>query len=175
MGWLQKRRCNSVDQNRDSGNSSAAWKRVRDASLCPPFPFVHGSGCGNFHRGIGIARGLLCFRFVVAGASGTAQTARHGRQMTAFSNVEKPAETKKAYPCPCCGVRTFYGRGHHGICAVCYWEDDGQDDHDADEVRGGPNNYELSLSQARRNFAKYQAVERKVVPFVRPPLEDERP
>jgi hypothetical protein len=33
------------------------------------------------------------------------------------------------------------------------WEDDGQDTHDADEVRGGPNGT-LSLSQARRNFAR---------------------
>jgi hypothetical protein len=40
------------------------------------------------------------------------------------------------------------------ICPVCFWEDDGQDDHDAEAIRGGPN-YELSLSQARRNFAKF--------------------
>ncbi|MEW9527386.1 hypothetical protein [Microbispora sp. NPDC049125] len=29
---------------------------------------------------------------------------------------------------------------------VCFWEDDGQDDHDADEVHGGPD-FELSLTQ----------------------------
>ncbi|WP_268249705.1 CPCC family cysteine-rich protein [Streptomyces anandii] len=37
------------------------------------------------------------------------------------------------------------------ICPVCFWEDDGQDDHDADRVRGGPNG-RLSLPEARRNF-----------------------
>jgi hypothetical protein len=30
-------------------------------------------------------------------------------------------------------------RGGEDICQVCYWQDGGQDDHDADEVRGGPN------------------------------------
>ncbi|WP_326608352.1 hypothetical protein OG930_04775 [Streptomyces sp. NBC_01799] len=25
------------------------------------------------------------------------------------------------------------------MCPVCFWEDDGQGDHDADRVRGGPN------------------------------------
>lgn len=34
---------------------------------------------------------------------------------------------------------------------VCSWEDDGQDEHDVDEVRGGPN-HDLSLRQARQNF-----------------------
>ncbi|WHO76586.1 MULTISPECIES: CPCC family cysteine-rich protein [Rhizobium] len=36
---------------------------------------------------------------------------------------------------------------------VCFWEDDGQDDHDAELVRGGPNG-PLSLVQARLNFAE---------------------
>ena len=34
------------------------------------------------------------------------------------------------------------------MCPTCMWEDDGQDDHDADIVRGGPNS-DLSLTQAR--------------------------
>jgi len=37
-----------------------------------------------------------------------------------------------------------------------FWEDDGQDDHDADEVRGGPNGT-LSLLQARLNFVTFGA------------------
>ncbi len=39
---------------------------------------------------------------------------------------------------------------------MCYWEDDGQDDGDADVVRGGPNGT-LSLSQARANFRAFSA------------------
>ena len=38
----------------------------------------------------------------------------------------------------------------------CGWEDDGQDDHDADVVRGGPNG-RLSLTQARLDYAEVVA------------------
>jgi hypothetical protein len=78
------------------------------------------------------------------------------------------------YPCPCCGFVTLPERGADDICPVCFWEDDGQDDHDADEVRGGPN-YSLSLSEARRNFYRIGAVEERVLPQVRPPTDSERP
>ncbi|MFI9006852.1 CPCC family cysteine-rich protein [Actinosynnema sp. NPDC053489] len=40
--------------------------------------------------------------------------------------------------CPCCGYHTLDSRGDYDICEVCFW-DDGQDDHDADVVRGDPN------------------------------------
>jgi Cysteine-rich CPCC len=56
------------------------------------------------------------------------------------------------YPRPCCHYVTLSERGGDEICQVCFWEDDGQDDHDADVVRSGPN-YSLSLTQARTNFA----------------------
>lgn len=53
--------------------------------------------------------------------------------------------------CPCCGYDTILERGCYEICQICWWEDDGQDNEDADEVLGGPNS-DLSLSQARKNF-----------------------
>src|SRR5690348_9035478 len=53
--------------------------------------------------------------------------------------------------CPCCGYATLDGRGHYEICTVCWWEDDGQDNHDANVVRGGPNS-NVSLARARINF-----------------------
>jgi hypothetical protein len=59
-------------------------------------------------------------------------------------------------------------------CNVCLWEDDGQDDHDADRVRGGPNK-DLSLSAARLNFRRIGAVDEQAVEFVRPPRENEMP
>jgi hypothetical protein len=59
------------------------------------------------------------------------------------------------------------------MCPVCYWEDDGQDDADADIVRGGPNG-SLSLSEARRNFAEVGASDLLHVGSVRPPLPNER-
>ncbi|WP_373294326.1 CPCC family cysteine-rich protein [Nonomuraea glycinis] len=85
-----------------------------------------------------------------------------------FVSVHR-SKRDKPYPCPCCGFLTLNVRGGYEICPVCYWEDDGQDDHDADEVRGGPN-YELSPTQGRRNFAESGASRRQDLPHVRPPL-----
>ncbi|MFI5848656.1 CPCC family cysteine-rich protein [Micromonospora chalcea] len=45
------------------------------------------------------------------------------------------------YACPCCRHPTLEGRGQFEICFACGWEDDGQDDEDADTVRGGPNGF----------------------------------
>jgi len=55
---------------------------------------------------------------------------------------------------------------------VCFWHDDGQDDHDADEVRGGPNK-DLSLSQARANYQAFGAIDKRFAKNVRRPLPDE--
>ncbi len=52
--------------------------------------------------------------------------------------------------CPCCGYPTLTARGDYDTCPICYWEDDGQDDVDADVVRGGPN-ADYSLAEARCN------------------------
>lgn len=73
------------------------------------------------------------------------------------------------YQCPCCGYLTLAERGLYEICAVCFWEDDGQDDHDADRVRGGPNG-RLSLTEARRNFHAMGACDERCTQFVREPL-----
>jgi hypothetical protein len=76
------------------------------------------------------------------------------------------------YRCPCCRHLTLPERGGYDICPVCFWEDDGQDDQDANVVRGGPNG-RLSLTQARVNFAHIGASEERVLPMVRPPTPDE--
>ncbi len=68
--------------------------------------------------------------------------------------------------CPCCGYKTLHERNGFEICPVCFWEDDGQDDHDADEVHGGPNG-SLSLAEARKNFASGGACEEAMLPNVR--------
>jgi hypothetical protein len=81
-------------------------------------------------------------------------------------------EAAKSYRCPCCKFKTLYGRAHDEICPVCFWHDDGQDEHDADDVRGGPN-YSLSLKQAQKNFVEFGAVERRVLAHVRRPEPDE--
>jgi len=76
--------------------------------------------------------------------------------------------------CPCCGCRTLGERGGFEICPVCFWEDDGQDDHDADVVRGGPNGA-LSLTQARANFLQIGACDERARSHVRPPRANELP
>jgi hypothetical protein len=58
--------------------------------------------------------------------------------------------------CPCCGFKTLSERGGYEICDVCFWEDDGQDDDDADEVLGGPNG-DLSLTEGRANYRAFGA------------------
>ncbi|MFI0423148.1 CPCC family cysteine-rich protein [Spongiactinospora sp. 9N601] len=88
-------------------------------------------------------------------------------------NVVRPRRDAP-YPCPCCGFRTLEERGMSEICPVCFWEDDGQDEHDADDVRGGPNR-ELSLTRARRNFAASGACHPRYLAHVRDPLPAEHP
>ena len=55
------------------------------------------------------------------------------------------------YSCPYCGRVTLAERGGYEICGECGWEDDGQDDHDAEVVRGGPNGRQ-SLADARAGY-----------------------
>lgn len=56
--------------------------------------------------------------------------------------------------CPCCHFPTLSERGAFDICFLCNWEDDGQDNHNADLVLGGPNQ-SYSLTEARHNFRHY--------------------
>ncbi|MEU1941095.1 CPCC family cysteine-rich protein [Streptomyces sp. NPDC020125] len=93
--------------------------------------------------------------------------------VTPFFNVRGKAENGP-YRCPCCGFVTLAERGNFEICPVCLWEDDGQDDHDADDVRGGPNRG-LSLTDARRNFHAIGACDKRCTQFVRDPLPEEHP
>jgi hypothetical protein len=86
--------------------------------------------------------------------------------------VLKPYEEFKTYRCPCCNCKTLFARGGFEICPVCFWQDDGQDDADADIVLGGPNGL-LSLTQARANYQEFGAAESRVRPYVRPPEGDE--
>jgi len=98
---------------------------------------------------------------------------RYMRQLAEKSVVE-PAKRGHRYACPCCLFRTLRERGGFQICKVCFWEDDGQDDQDADVVRGGPNGA-LSLTAARSNFTTLGACEERFKDKVRPPLPEEMP
>jgi Cysteine-rich CPCC len=77
------------------------------------------------------------------------------------------------YHCPCCRYPTLPMRGGFEVCPVCYWEDDGQDSHDADRVRGGPNEA-FSLTQARANFATTGVYDAVWQSRVRSPTAEEK-
>ncbi|MCC4257382.1 CPCC family cysteine-rich protein [Sphingobium lactosutens] len=79
---------------------------------------------------------------------------------------------RRTFRCPCCRCATLSERGGYEICPVCFWEDDGQDDPDAELVRGGPNG-SLSLLKARINFAQIGAGDVRHRQYVRPPKETE--
>lgn len=70
--------------------------------------------------------------------------------------------------CSCCGFRTG-----PGTCPICFWTNDGQADPDA-IVPDGPNG-ELSLSDARLNFAIYSASHPRYQEMVRAPYPYEQP
>ncbi len=63
-------------------------------------------------------------------------------------------ETIELESCPCCGYRPIRERGNYEICKVCWWEDDGQDNQDSEQIMGGPN-YGISLVMGRYNYLIY--------------------
>jgi hypothetical protein len=86
------------------------------------------------------------------------------------SNV---ATAESHFRCPCCGYRTLNAPGALGLCPVCWWEDDGQDDEDAQETRFTVNG-QLSLSQARNYYAACGASDPRFLHYVRMPLNAEK-
>jgi hypothetical protein len=83
-----------------------------------------------------------------------------------FENIVRKTQMKggsqvldSRFQCPCCGYPTLNEFASYEICELCNWEDDGQSDKDADEVRGGPNS-DYSLTEARHNFAQFRVMYR---------------
>lgn len=75
--------------------------------------------------------------------------------------------------CLCCGFLTLESPESNALCPVCWWQDDGQDDSDADVVRGTVNGV-LSLTMARENYRRCGAADDRFVPHVRNPLAAEQ-
>jgi hypothetical protein len=72
------------------------------------------------------------------------------------------------FRCPCCGYKTLEAPGALQLCPVCWWEDDGQEDKDASEVRLTVNG-QLSLDEARSHFLEYGAAHPRFLRYVRKP------
>ncbi|MFF4846434.1 CPCC family cysteine-rich protein [Streptomyces sp. NPDC001194] len=81
--------------------------------------------------------------------------------------------TAHAFACIVCGNHTVSVPGHHEICPVCGWQDDGGDYRDPDRYVGGPNH--VTLREARENYRAFGASERRRTDRVRPPLPEEVP
>ena len=85
---------------------------------------------------------------------------------SSLKNVQA-SEDGGPYSCPCCGHRRLPSRGNYDLCPECDWEDDGQDDHDSDVIRGGPNG-RLSLDAARAEYRATGAIPSRTFGLVRP-------
>jgi hypothetical protein len=70
------------------------------------------------------------------------------------------------FRCPCCGCKTLEAPGALALCPVCWWEDDGQEDVDATDVRLTVNGA-LSLSEAREHYIRCGAAHPRFLPYVR--------
>src|SRR4029453_14217685 len=70
-------------------------------------------------------------------------------------------------PCLCCGCRTGCTK-----CPACLWTPDGRSALDIDAVHDGPNG-DLSLREARLNYAVYRACHRRYRELVRAPRPGE--
>lgn len=55
------------------------------------------------------------------------------------------------------------------MCLVCFWEDDGQDDEDANTNRIFSPNH-MSLTLAKENYRRFRACEERSIQHVRSPL-----
>jgi hypothetical protein len=94
---------------------------------------------------------------------------------TQAGNPVHPGEDalQTLFRCPCCGYRTLETAAALALCPVCWWEDDGQEDEDAAEVRLTVNG-QLSLNEAREHFALCGAAHPRFLPYGRKPQVTEQ-
>jgi hypothetical protein len=77
------------------------------------------------------------------------------------------------FRCPCCGYKTLEAPNALGLCPVCWWEDDGQEDSDASDVRLTVNG-QLSLNEARAHYTQCGAAHPRFLRYVRKPYVTEQ-
>ncbi len=70
--------------------------------------------------------------------------------------------------CPCCDYYSLARRSAHDVCPVCYWEDDGTDLGDMDELSRANH---ITLFDARHNFSAFGASDQAALSLVASPSE----
>ena len=94
------------------------------------------------------------------------------KRVDTFKNVEEAWHDAKSFSLSVLSLQDAALAWRLRDLSCCFWEDAGQDDHDADEVRGGPNGI-LSLTLARESFQEQGACDARFKENVRTPLADE--
>lgn len=77
------------------------------------------------------------------------------------------------YQCPCCEFYTYPipPKDDVGyICPICFWENDAFLNSDTEPSKC---NHGITLQDAKTNFKKFNACEFDMIPYVRPPKDDE--
>ena len=64
------------------------------------------------------------------------------------------------FKCPCCEYLTLDSRGEYDICPVCFWEDDGKDEHNLDS-HSYPNRATLRNYRA----SELKKIDTNTIPF----------
>lgn len=67
-----------------------------------------------------------------------------------FKNIIQSKKGKTQLPptCPACGYPTLIERGKNELCPICFWQDSGLDEKDADKIIKSPDG-QITLNQYR--------------------------
>lgn len=87
-----------------------------------------------------------------------------------YDDLNSGARHAEYETCPCCGNRTLDPEDSaFEICPVCFWENDPSQVRYPDET--GAN--DISLNEARKNYAEFGACAERFIDYVRKPLPEE--
>ena len=78
----------------------------------------------------------------------------------------EPADPTPREKCPCCDYGTLPERCNYLLCPICFWEDEGMDQDNPDDV--SDPNHGITLRQGRANFREFGVCEKGMLEHVLP-------
>jgi hypothetical protein len=72
--------------------------------------------------------------------------------------------------CPCCRLFTLTELGRYELCPTCFWEDDPMQ---SENITHGGGANEISLLEARNNYLRFGASQKKFISSIRKPFKHE--